>query len=72
MIESGLPEFAAEQIVKVFAHARAGVAEQVTATVESLTGRPPARLRLLRPRPRGPVRARRHRSGPMSDAPSTR
>jgi uncharacterized protein YbjT (DUF2867 family) len=41
MIQSGLPGFAAEQIVNVFAMLRLGVAEQVTATVESLTGRPP-------------------------------
>jgi uncharacterized protein YbjT (DUF2867 family) len=38
MIEEGLPEFAAEQVVKVFAMLRQGVAERVTATVESLTG----------------------------------
>ena len=37
----GLPAFAAEQIVAIFAQARLGVAAQVTATVEPLTGRPP-------------------------------
>ena len=41
MIRAGLPEFTAGQIVRLFAMLRAGVAEQVTATVESLTGRPP-------------------------------
>ena len=41
MIQSGLPGFVAEQLVNVFAMLRLGVAEQVTATVESLTGRPP-------------------------------
>jgi uncharacterized protein YbjT (DUF2867 family) len=41
LIQAGLPDFVAEQVVKVFAMARQGVAEQVTATVASLTGRPP-------------------------------
>jgi uncharacterized protein YbjT (DUF2867 family) len=41
MIEDGLPGFAAEQVVNVFMMLRQGVAEQVTATVEMLTGRPP-------------------------------
>jgi uncharacterized protein YbjT (DUF2867 family) len=41
MIQRGLPEFVAEQVVNVFAMARQGAAEQVTATVESLTRRPP-------------------------------
>jgi uncharacterized protein YbjT (DUF2867 family) len=41
MIEAGLPEFVAEQVGAIFAQARQGMAEQVTATVESLTGRPP-------------------------------
>jgi uncharacterized protein YbjT (DUF2867 family) len=41
MIRAGVPEFTAGQIVRLFAMLRAGVAEQVTATVESLTGRPP-------------------------------
>jgi uncharacterized protein YbjT (DUF2867 family) len=40
MIEAGLPDFVAQQIVNIFAQARLGVAEQVTTTVESLTGRP--------------------------------
>ena len=39
MMESGLPESAAGEVVEIFAQARAGAAEQVTATVESLTGR---------------------------------
>jgi uncharacterized protein YbjT (DUF2867 family) len=41
MIQSGLSGFVAGQLVNVFAMLRLGVAEQVTATVESLTGRPP-------------------------------
>ena len=41
LIQAGLPAFAAEQVVAVFAQARLGVAAQVTATVETLTGRPP-------------------------------
>ncbi len=41
LMEAGLPAFAAEQVVAVFAQARLGVAAQVTATVETLTGRPP-------------------------------
>ena len=40
MIEAGLPGFIAQQIVRIYAQARQGAAEQVTATVESLTGRP--------------------------------
>ncbi|MEA2497068.1 MAG: hypothetical protein QOJ29_4979 [Thermoleophilaceae bacterium] len=41
LIQAGLPGVVAEQVVKVFAMARQGVAEQVTATVRSLTGSPP-------------------------------
>lgn len=41
MIQGGLPDVIAGEVVKVFAMLRQGVAEQVTATVESLTGRPP-------------------------------
>jgi uncharacterized protein YbjT (DUF2867 family) len=41
MILGGLPGSAAEHVVEVFAMLRQGVAEQVTATVESLTGSPP-------------------------------
>ncbi len=41
LIQAGLPAFAAEQVVAVFAQARLGVAAQVTATVETLTGRAP-------------------------------
>ncbi len=40
LIESGLPEFVAEQLVKIFGLLREGVAEQVTDSVESLTGLP--------------------------------
>ena len=68
MLQAGLPGFVAEAIVNVFAQARQGAAERVTATIESLTGRPAARLRLLRARPRRAVRARRGGSGAMSDA----
>jgi hypothetical protein len=41
MVQSGLPVFVAEQLVNVFAMLRLRVAEQVTATFESLIGRPP-------------------------------
>jgi uncharacterized protein YbjT (DUF2867 family) len=41
MVEAGLPDVVAQQIVNVFVSARAGVAEQVTPTVASLTGRAP-------------------------------
>ena len=41
MVEAGLPDVVAQQIVNIFASARAGVAEQVTPTVASLTGRAP-------------------------------
>jgi uncharacterized protein YbjT (DUF2867 family) len=41
MILGGLPGFAAEHVVRVFAMLRRGVAEEVTAAVESLTGSPP-------------------------------
>jgi uncharacterized protein YbjT (DUF2867 family) len=41
LIRAGLPDVVAEQVVRVFAMARRGVAEQVTSTIASLTGRPP-------------------------------
>jgi uncharacterized protein YbjT (DUF2867 family) len=41
MVQAGLPEFVAQQVVGIFALARQGVLEQVTTTVEALTGRPP-------------------------------
>ena len=41
MVRAGLPDPAAEQVVNVFKMLRRGVAEQVTTTVESLTGRRP-------------------------------
>lgn len=41
LVQAGLPGLVAEHVVKAFAMARQGAAEQVTATVESLTGRPP-------------------------------
>ena len=44
LIDAGLPEFAARNVVTIFAMAREGAAEQVTDSVESLTGRPARRL----------------------------
>lgn len=41
LIGAGLPDFVAEHVVRAFAMARQGVAEQVTPAVESLIGRPP-------------------------------
>jgi uncharacterized protein YbjT (DUF2867 family) len=41
LVQAGLPDFVAAQIVTIFALARQGMGEEVTATVESLTGRPP-------------------------------
>ena len=41
MLESGLPDRVADEVVKVFQQLRQGVAEEVTDHVESLTGRPP-------------------------------
>lgn len=40
MIEGGLPEFVAKEIVQVFVMLRQGVGRQVTPTVEELTGSP--------------------------------
>lgn len=40
MIETGLPPFAAHQVVGIFKMLRQGVGEHVTTTVESLTGSP--------------------------------
>ena len=40
LLAAGLPGFVAEGVVALFAQLRRGVAEPVTATVESLTGRP--------------------------------
>jgi uncharacterized protein YbjT (DUF2867 family) len=41
MVQAGMPEPVAEQVVRVFVMLREGAAEQVTTTVESLTGRAP-------------------------------
>jgi uncharacterized protein YbjT (DUF2867 family) len=41
MVEQGVPDFVAQQVVDVFAMLRLGVAEEVTGAVQSLTGRPP-------------------------------
>jgi uncharacterized protein YbjT (DUF2867 family) len=41
MIEAGLPEFVADQVVAIFEQLGRGVAATVTGTVESLTGKPP-------------------------------
>ena len=67
LVLSGLPDAMAGEIVKLFGMLRQGVAERVTETVESLTGRPAARFRRVRPRPCRPVRARRSRSSTMTD-----
>lgn len=40
MTQAGLPDFLAEKVVEVFAMLRRGAGEEVTATVERLTGRP--------------------------------
>lgn len=44
LVAAGLPPVAAEQIVVLFGMLRRGVAEPVTTTVASLTGRPPRTL----------------------------
>jgi uncharacterized protein YbjT (DUF2867 family) len=41
MIAGGMPEFVAEQLIKIFGQLRQGVAEQVTAGVYALTGTRP-------------------------------
>ena len=41
MTHQGMSGFAAEQVIKLYAMLRQGVAEPVTATIESLIGRPP-------------------------------
>jgi uncharacterized protein YbjT (DUF2867 family) len=41
LTQAGLPLFAAEQVVAIFAQARLGMASQVTTTVQALTGRRP-------------------------------
>jgi uncharacterized protein YbjT (DUF2867 family) len=41
MVQGGMPDAIARQVVNVFAMLRQGVAERVTDGVESLTGRPP-------------------------------
>jgi uncharacterized protein YbjT (DUF2867 family) len=41
LVDAGLPEFVADQIVAIFQQLRAGVAAEVTGGVEQLTGRPP-------------------------------
>jgi uncharacterized protein YbjT (DUF2867 family) len=41
MVDAGLPEFVAQQIVTIFALARQGDAEHVSAATEALIGRPP-------------------------------
>jgi uncharacterized protein YbjT (DUF2867 family) len=44
MVAAGLPDFAARQIVEIFARAKRGVGADVTTAVETLTGRPPRGL----------------------------
>jgi uncharacterized protein YbjT (DUF2867 family) len=41
MIGGGMPEFAAEQVIKIFEQLRQGADQRVTATVEALTGSAP-------------------------------
>jgi uncharacterized protein YbjT (DUF2867 family) len=41
MVQAGTPDVIAAQVVNVFKMLRRGIAEQVTTTVQSLTGRPP-------------------------------
>ena len=41
LVGAGMPEFVAEQLVRIFGMLRRGVAEQVTDSVERLSGRPP-------------------------------
>lgn len=41
ILGAGLPELVAEQMVRIYQQLRQGVAEQVTGTIEALTGRPP-------------------------------
>jgi uncharacterized protein YbjT (DUF2867 family) len=41
LIDAGVPEFVAEQLVKIFAELRRGAAREVTDSVESLTGTRP-------------------------------
>src|SRR6266566_650252 len=41
MVGGGMPEFAAEQVIKIFEQLRQGADRQVTATVEVLTGSAP-------------------------------
>jgi uncharacterized protein YbjT (DUF2867 family) len=44
ILEAGLPDFVAEQLIRVYRQLRQGLAEQVTDTVEALTGRAGARV----------------------------
>jgi uncharacterized protein YbjT (DUF2867 family) len=44
LVEAGVPDFAAEQFVKIFEQLRQGVAEQVTDTIQLLTGSTPRNL----------------------------
>ena len=41
LVDAGLPDFVAEQLVKIFGLLRQGMAAEVTDAVEMLTGRPP-------------------------------
>ena len=41
MISGGMPAFAADQVITMFARLRQGAAQQVTTTVQALTGRAP-------------------------------
>jgi hypothetical protein len=41
ILAAGLPEFVADQLLRIYAALRAGVASTPTGAVEALTGRPP-------------------------------
>ena len=48
LVEAGLPDAVAQQLVNIFALSRGGVAEHVTSTVGDLTGRTPRGIAALR------------------------
>jgi uncharacterized protein YbjT (DUF2867 family) len=41
ILAAGVPEFVADQLLRIYAQLRAGAAARVTGSVEELTGRPP-------------------------------
>jgi uncharacterized protein YbjT (DUF2867 family) len=60
ILETGIPELVADQLIHVYEQLRQGVAEQVTDTVEALTGRPPRSFAAFA-RDHAPLFAPRHR-----------